>query len=171
MKFQMMSEKEMAETLKYLRENEEDDKIRLKVIENNLKETEDRQQLITREEAILAASMPGIQYGDKVMSSGDVSHNDLFLTLEKSNKIYHEAVDDLLSEKNELESNIQFYNRIHRCINKVRRELRVYLEEYYMKDISADEGCKKMHLSRSFFFAQAQKAIAAMTRVYNMSLD
>ena len=46
MQFQMMSEKEMAETLKYLRENEEDDMLRLKVIEKNLNETEDRQQLI-----------------------------------------------------------------------------------------------------------------------------
>ena len=58
MQFQMMSEKEMAEALKYHRENEEDDMLRLKVIEMNLKETEDRQQLISKEEAILAASMP-----------------------------------------------------------------------------------------------------------------
>ena len=166
-----MSEKEMVETLKYLRENEEDDRIRLQVIEKNLDETENRQQLITREEAILAASMPGIQYGDKVMSSGDVNHDELFRTLEKSYRIYHEAVDDLLSEKNELENNLQFYNRIHRCINKVRRELRVYLEEYYIANVTAEEACRKMSISRALLFRQAQRAIMAMTRIYNLSLD
>ena len=103
MQFQMMSEKEMAEALKYLRENEEDDMLRLKVIEKNLNETEDRQQLITKEEAILAASMPGIQYGDKVMSSGDVNHDELFRTLEKSKEIYRDAIRDLVKERNELE--------------------------------------------------------------------
>jgi len=171
MRFRMMSEKEMVETLKYLRENEEDDMIRLQVIEKNLDETENRQQLITREEAILAASMPGIQYGDKVMSSGDVNHDELFRTLEKSKEIYRDAIRDLVKEKNELEDNIQLYNRIRQCINKVHRELRVYLEEYYMANITADEGCRKMHLSRSFFFTQAKRALKALTRQYNMTLD
>lgn len=171
MQFQMMSEKEMAEALKYLRENEEDDMLRLKVIAKNLDETEDRQQLITKEEAILAASMPGIQYGDKVMSSGDVNHDELFRTLEKSKEIYRDAIRDLVKERNELEDNIQLYNKIRGCINKVHRELRVYLEEYYMANITADEGCRKMHLSRSFFFTQAKRALKALTRQYNMTLD
>lgn len=171
MQFQMMSEKEMADTLKYLRENEEDDLIRLKVIEKNLNETEERQQLITKEEAILAASMPGIQYGDKVMSSGDVNHDELFRTLEKSKEIYRDAIKDLVDEKNELEDNIKLYNRIRRCINKVHREFRVYLEKYYIANATAEEACRNMNICRAFLFKQAQKALTILTRIYNLSLD
>lgn len=171
MQFQMMSEKEMAETLKYLRENEEDDMLRLKVIEKNLNETEDRQQLITKEEAILAASMPGIQYGDKVKSSGDVNHDELFRTLEKSKEIYRDAINDLVAEKNELEDNIQLYNRIRKCINKVHREFRVYLEKYYIANVTAEEACRNMNICRALLFKQAQKALTILTRIYNLSLD
>ena len=171
MQFQMMSEKEMAETLKYLRENEEDDMLRLKVSEKNLNETEDRQQLITKEEAILAASMPGIQYGDKVMSAGDVNHDELFRTLEKSKEIYRDAINDLVAEKNELEDNIQLYNRIRRCINKVHREFRVYLEKNYIANATAEEACRNMNICRALLFKQAQKALTILTRIYNLSLD
>ena len=171
MQFQMMSEKEMAEALKYLRENEEDDMLRLKVIEKNLNETEDRQQLITKEEAILAASMPGIQYGDKVMSSGDVNHDELFRTLEKSKEIYRDAIRDLVKERNELEDNIQLYNKIRGCINKVHRELRVYLEKYYIANVTAEEACRNMNICRALLFKQAQKALTILTRIYNLSLD
>jgi hypothetical protein len=53
----------------------------------------------------------------------------------------------------------------------VHREFRVYLEKYYIANVTAEEACRNMNICRALLFKQAQKALTILTRIYNLSLD
>ena len=83
-----LTSKEMGEILHNLNERKEDTDRRLSVVEKNWEKCQKNKELITREEAILAASMSSPSLGDKVTSSDDIYHDELLRTLQRSWQLY-----------------------------------------------------------------------------------
>ena len=128
-------------------------------------------ELISREEAIIAASMPGISYGDKVDSSGDIYHDELLRTLEKSRILYEMGMNSVMKEQNRLFADQQEYNTLDECISDYKGDLVDYIVDYYMKNLSPPEGADLFSLSQSQFNRNAREAIDRLTAEYNRRIE
>lgn len=165
-----MNESDMAATLRHLDELERNNRKNEQFIKEKLDEIKESYEIITKEEAILAASMPGIQYGDKVTSSGDINHDELYRTLERSRRIHDEAAQEIMDEDVTICLNKRKYSRIRCLINTLPDSAQIYILGYYRTNATAAEAQKKYNLSSAQFYREAKHALVTMTRAFNDSL-
>ena len=163
--------KEIESLLRHLDKRREDNEQRLEAVGVNLDRCRKNGELISREEAIIAASMPGISYGDKVDSSGDIYHDELLRTLEKSRILYEMGMNSVMKEQNRLFADQQEYNTLDECISDYKGDLVDYIVDYYMKNLSPPEGADLFSLSQSQFNRNAREAIDRLTAEYNRRIE
>ena len=162
-----LTSKEMGEILHNLNERKEDTDRRLSVVEKNWEKCQKNKELITREEAILAASMSSPSLGDKVTSSGDIYHDELLRTLQRSWQLYTIGATSVVSEQNKLLALQAQYYIIENCINDLSNDDYKVIKSFYHENKTAEEGADIAQVSLSTFYRLAKDTLNRLTELYN----
>lgn len=99
LKLEKISPKKMLVILRDFSLMERNTTRALKKIRESVQEYRETQQLISEEEAIFAASVRSPALQEKVQTSGNIEHDELFRTLEQAKRLQKEAAEDLMSEE------------------------------------------------------------------------
>jgi len=171
MQLRKTDSREIESVLRNLDKLEAENKQRLAAVQVNWDECQQNRELISKEEAILATSMPGISYGDKVDSSGDIYHDELLRTLEKSKRLYEMGMNSVMLEHNRLMENQNAYRLLRFCIAALPDESKGYIQDYYMKNLTPVEGADQFALSRSQLNKNLKDALESLTAAYNQRVE
>lgn len=171
MQLQKMTTKEVERVLRNMEELQEENIQRLEIVSRNWDRCQKNGELISKEEAILCASMPGMTYGDKVSSSGDIYHDELLRTLQESRRLYMMGMNSVMNEHNRLMAEQDGYLILSSCIRQLPDDAEKIVSKYYMKNLTLTEGQDLFQLARSQFFKKSVEALELLTAEYNREVD
>ncbi len=171
LKLERISSKRMLIILRDYSSMEKNTTRALQKIRENIREYQETQQLISEEEAIFAASVGSPALQEKVQTSGNVEHDELFRTLEQAKRLQKEAARDLMSEQIQLLKTRKQLAKVRLSIRRLDSDDSEFVSAYLISGMPADEGMQKACLGKAGFYRKATRIAAKLTVIYNEDLE
>ena len=171
LKLEKISPKKMLVILRDFSLMERNTTRALKKIRESVQEYRETQQLISEEEAIFAASVRSPALQEKVQTSGNIEHDELFRTLEQAKRLQKEAAEDLMSEEIRLLKTRKQLARIRLSIHRLDSDDNEFVTVYLISGMPAADGMEKACLGKAGYYKKAARIAEKLTAIYNEKLD
>ena len=171
LKLEKISPKKMLVILRDFSLMERNTTRALKKIRESVQEYRETQQLISEEEAIFAASVRSPALQEKVQTSGNIEHDELFRTLEQAKRLQKEAAEDLMSEEIRLLKTRKQLARIRLSIHRLDSDDNEFVTVYLISGMPAADSMEKACLGKAGYYKKAARIAEKLTAIYNENLD
>ena len=153
MKYDKMSFDDMLFYLRQMHKNEEKLKTARDRILQEIKDLQDRNEILSWDEIASAVAYPKAMSDKERVGGGNPDEFKLLHQAERINQIYRSQMEELLEELEYVEKEITKQKYINRCI--------------VMPDMTFEQGMQKFHMARSSLYRMQSKAIKNLIVLYN----
>ena len=171
LKLERISSKRMLIILRDYSSMEKNTTRALQKIRESVREYQETQQLISEEEAIFAASVRSPALEEKVQTSGNIEHDELFRTLEEAKRLQEEAARDLMAEEIRLLKTRRQLSRIRMSIHRLDTDDNEFVTVYLISGMPPADGMEKACLGKTAYYKKAARIAEKLTDIFNENLD
>lgn len=167
MKYDKMSYNDMLFYIKQMDKNEEKLKTARDRILQEIKDLQDRNEILSWDEIASAVAYPKAMSDKERVGGGNPDEFKLLHQAERINQIYRSQMEELLEELENVELQITKYKYVNRCINRLDAEDKEVIDRFTRTSLSYDEGMRLFHYSRTYLYKIQKRAIDNLMIIYN----
>ena len=167
MKYDKMSFDDMLFYLRQMHKNEEKLKTARDRILQEIKDLQDRNEILSWDEIASAVAYPKAMSDKERVGGGNPDEFKLLHQAERINQIYRSQMEELLEELEYVEKEITKQKYINRCIMKLNKDDRDIIDRFVKPDMTFEQGMQKFHMARSSLYRMQSKAIKNLIVLYN----
>ena len=171
LKLEKLTPKRMLVILRDFSSMERNTARAMKKIQESICEYRETEQLISEEEAIFAASVRSPALEEKVQTSGNIEHDELFRTLEQAKRLQKEAAEDLMTEEIRLLKTRKQLGRIRLSIHRLDTDDNEFVTVCLISGMTATDGMEKACLGKAAYYKKAARIATKLTDIYNEGLE
>ena len=134
---------------------------------DEIKGMQERKEILPWEEIASAIAYPKAASDKDHVGGGSPDEFKLLHQAERINKIYRSQMEELLTELEDVETQIARYQYVSRCITHLEAKDREIINLFTRKNLTFAKGSELFHMVRSTIYKMQKKALDHLTEIYN----
>ena len=153
--------------IKQMDKNEEKLKTARDRILQEIKDLQDRNEILSWDEIASAVAYPKAMSDKERVGGGNPDEFKLLHQAERINQIYRSQMEELLEELETVELQLTKYKYVNRCINRLDAEDKEVIDRFTRTALSYDEGMRLFHYGRTYLYKLQKKAVDNLLKLYS----